>query len=84
MADIFDVKIQRPNFREEATSIGAAIIGGVGVGIFKDFDVIEQFLRIEETLEPNPENQKTYQKIRPLFDKAYQSLTGLFDDLREI
>ncbi|MDR2705187.1 MAG: xylulokinase [Planctomycetaceae bacterium] len=84
MADIFDAKIQRPNFLEEATSIGAAIIGGVGVGIFKDFDVIGQFLRVEETLEPNPENQKTYKKIRPLFDKAYQSLIGLFDDLREV
>ncbi|MDR0609332.1 MAG: xylulokinase [Planctomycetaceae bacterium] len=84
MADIFDVKIQRPNFLEEATSIGAAMIGGVGVGIFKDFDVIERFLRIEETLEPHLENQKSYKKIRPLFDKAYQSLIGLFDELRKI
>ncbi|MDR3199446.1 MAG: xylulokinase [Planctomycetaceae bacterium] len=84
MADIFGAKIQRPNFLEEATSIGAAIIGGVGAGIFKDFNVIEQFLRTEEILQPNPEKEKSYKKIRPLFDKAYYSLVGLFDDLRNI
>ncbi|MDR0337564.1 MAG: xylulokinase [Planctomycetaceae bacterium] len=84
MADIFDAKIQRPNFLEEATSMGAAIVGGVGAGIFKDFNVIEQFLHTEEIFEPNPENQKVYQKIRPLFDKAYYSLVELFDDLHDI
>ncbi|MDR1477583.1 MAG: xylulokinase [Planctomycetaceae bacterium] len=84
MADIFGTKIQRPNFLEEATSIGAAIVGGVGAGIFKDFSIVGQFLRTEETLNPIPQNEKAYQKIRPLFDKAYHSLVELFDDLREI
>ncbi|MDR0391771.1 MAG: xylulokinase [Planctomycetaceae bacterium] len=84
MADIFGTKIQRPTFLEEATSIGAAIVGGVGAGIFKDFNAIEQFLHTEETLQPNPENNKIYQNIRPLFDKAYHSLVELFDDLRNI
>jgi xylulokinase len=84
MADIFGTKIQRPNFLEEATSMGAAIVGGVGVGIFKDFNVIGQFLRTEENFLPNPENHNAYQKIRPLFDKAYYSLVELFDDLRNI
>ncbi|MDR1484887.1 MAG: xylulokinase [Planctomycetaceae bacterium] len=84
MADIFGTKIQRPNFLEEATSMGAAIVGGVGTGIFKDFNVIGQFLKNEETLSPNSENEKAYQKIRPLFDKAYYSLIELFDDLRNI
>ncbi|MDR2346932.1 MAG: xylulokinase [Planctomycetaceae bacterium] len=84
MADIFGTKIQRPNFLEEATSMGAAVVGGVGSGIFKDFNVIGQFIRTEETLQPNPENEKAYQKIRPLFDKAYWSLVELFDDLRNV
>ncbi|MDR2172351.1 MAG: xylulokinase [Planctomycetaceae bacterium] len=84
MADIFCTKIQRPNFIEEATSIGAAIVGGVGTKIFKNFNVIEQFLKTEETILPNPENEKIYKKIRPLFDKAYYSLEELFDDLRNI
>ncbi len=81
MADIYDVKIQRPNFLEEATSMGAAVVGGVGVGLFEDFDCIDRFIRIEETLEPNPENQKQYAKMKPLFDQAYWSLKDLFAEM---
>ncbi len=81
MADIYDVKIQRPNFLEEATSMGAAVVGGVGVGLFENFDCIDRFIRIEETLEPNPENQKQYAKTKPLFDQAYWSLKDLFTEM---
>jgi xylulokinase len=84
MADIFDVEIRRPNFLEEATSMGAAVVGGVGTGLFRDFDVIENFLRVEEIVQPNPENQNAYEKMKPLFDKAYHSLVGLFTDMAKI
>ncbi len=35
MADIYELELSIPNYLEEATSIGAAIIGGVGVGALK-------------------------------------------------
>jgi xylulokinase len=79
MADIYDVEIRRPNVLEEATSMGAAVVGGVGAGIFKDFDVIDRFLHTEEIVQPNPVNQKTYRKVKPLFEQAYNSLVDLFD-----
>jgi len=84
MADIYDVRVQRPNFLEEATSMGAAIVGGVGVGLFPDFETIHRFIRIEETLEPNRENQTHYATMKPLFDKAYFALVDLFGDLAKI
>jgi xylulokinase len=84
MADIYDVRVQRPNFLEEATSMGAAVVGGVGVGLFPGFDTIDRFIRIEETIEPNKENQTHYNKIKPLFDKAYFALVDLFADMAKI
>ena len=81
MADIFDVEIRRPNFLEEATSMGAAIVGGVGTGLFRDFDVIENFIRVEETVQPNPENKAIYDKMKSLFDMSYHSLVGLFTEM---
>ncbi|MCL2622681.1 MAG: xylulokinase [Planctomycetaceae bacterium] len=84
MADIYDVKVQRPNFLEEATSMGAAVVGGVGVGLFPDFETIDRFIRIEETIEPNRENQTHYAKMKPLFDKAYFALVDLFADMSKI
>ncbi len=84
MADIYGVPVHRPNCLEEATSMGAAVVGGVGVGLFKDFEVVERFFRIEETFEPDPEARRKYDKIKPLFDRAYLSLEGLFDELAAI
>ena len=81
MADIYDVEVQRPNFLEEATSMGAAVVGGVGAGVFEDFSVIDRFIKIEETVQPNAENQKAYNAIKPIFDKAYFALEDVFEDL---
>ncbi len=81
LADIFDVKIRRPNYLEEATSMGAAVVGGVGTGIFDRFDVIDRFLRIEETINPIEENQRRYEKMKPIFEATYQGLTDVFDQI---
>jgi glycerol kinase len=34
MADAYNAEIRIPNYLEEATSMGAAILGGIGAGIF--------------------------------------------------
>jgi len=47
---------------EESTSIGAAIIGGVGVGLFKDFDVVETFNKGSRLQMPNEKNHEFYKE----------------------
>ena len=84
MADIYDAGIVKPNFLEEATSMGAAIIGGVGAGVFKDFNVIDRFIKIESSQKPNPERQKVYRKLKPIFEKCYHSLVDVYEDLAEL
>ncbi|MGL5329106.1 MAG: xylulokinase [Peptostreptococcaceae bacterium] len=81
LADIYKVNILKPNYMEEATSMGAAITAGVGVGVFKDFDVIDKFLKIEETHIPNEENGKIYDSLKPIFDKCYFQLEDVFSEL---
>ena len=60
MADIYDCRIEKLNFLEEATSMGAAVIGGVAAGVFASFDVIERFVRVDDVTAPNPANQAVY------------------------
>lgn len=78
MADAFGATILRPNFLEEATSTGAAVIAGVGAGIFPDFSVIDRFLRIEDRVEPIPEHVAVYAARKILFDQVYRALEPLF------
>lgn len=84
MADIYDVKIQKPNCLEETTAMGAAVIGGVSVGLFNNFEAIDRFIQTVETVEPNRDNQKEYARMKPLFNQAYHSLVDLFGDLAKL
>jgi xylulokinase len=78
MADIYEVEINVPNYLEEATSIGAAIIAGVGAGIYKDFSVVNKFFNVVDTVCPRPGNLETYRRHKKLFDKLYAALEPTF------
>ncbi len=84
MADIYDCRVQSLNFLEEATSMGAAVIGGVAAGVFEGFEVIEQFIKVEHISTPNRENQKAYRKMTPIFEKTYRALVDVYEDLAKV
>lgn len=81
MADIYQTEIKIPNYLDEATSMGAAILAGIGSGLFNDFSVTDRFIRINKTVQPIPENVEKYKQLIPVFDKAYDSLKSLYTDL---
>ena len=81
MSDIYGVDILKPNYLEEASSMGAAVTAGVGVGVYKDFDVINKFLEIKSVYKPNIENNKIYSKLRTIFDDSYNSLIKIFSSI---
>lgn len=81
MADIYGLPILKAAYSEEATSLGAAIAGGVGVGLFPDFNVAEKFLAVNEELQPDRDKATTYHKLYKLFNEAYFSLEKIFNEL---
>ena len=68
-------------YLEEATSIGAAVCGGIGVQAFNDFSVIRKFNSIQSEVRPNPDNAKVYEKIYQSFVHAYEQLIPIYDEL---
>lgn len=84
LADIYDLEIQKPNYLEEATSMGAAITGGVGVGAFEDFSAIHKFLKTDAVVKPIPENVAKYKELMPVFDECYEALTGVYETLAKL
>ena len=81
-ADVFGKTIVKPNVLEEATSMGAAITGGVGVGLFENFQVIDRFLQPEESFTPDLEKTAVYDaKFKALFDETYFALKDIFRKL---
>lgn len=84
MADIYELPVLKPNYLEEATSMGAAITGGVGVGVFPNFDVVDRFIEIETRQTPIEENSAVYAKIKPIFDASYHALVGVYEQMAKV
>jgi xylulokinase len=75
--------VHRLAILEEATSMGAALTGGVGVGLYSDFSMIETMNQVSETIEPVPDAQAAYEGIYPIFEAAYQALVPIYDMMAE-
>lgn len=84
MADIYQAEIRIPDYLEEATSMGAAVLAGIGSGLFSDFSVTERFMHIHKTVYPIAENVEKYKKLMPVFDRAYHNLCGTYTDLADL
>ena len=74
MADIFGIPVHRLSLLEEATSMGAAAAGGVGVGLWKDFSKVDELVEIASEARPAPELRALYDELSAIFDDAYVSL----------
>ena len=78
IADIFRTRVLVPEYLEEANSMGAAVIAGIGAGIFEDFTAIENFIRVKECKEPEEENQSVYEVLKERYNKVYDALVSVF------
>ena len=83
-ADVYNTKIIKTNIGQEAASLGAAAVAGIGAGLWKDFSIIDEIHKIEEIAEPIAENNAVYERILPIFQKASEGLAEVGDMLAEL
>ena len=79
-----NVEFSMPDCVEEATAIGAAVIAGVGVGVFDSFQEVKRFLKFEKTVKPVKEHREDYEKLMPVFDEAYHCMLPLYKKMAKL
>jgi xylulokinase len=80
-ADVTGKVIRIPG-SDTATTLGAAILGGVGTGIYKSFDeAVSQTIRIKKTYQPDMNNYKKYQEFYSVYLSVYKNLKQTMDTL---
>jgi xylulokinase len=73
-ADVTGKFIEVPAL-EEATTLGAALLAGIGLGIYKDEqDALQQTYKEGRIYQPDPKRQKEYEEYYQIFKKLYPSL----------
>jgi xylulokinase len=84
LADIYGLPILLPNLSAEATALGAAIAGGVGVGLYADYSVTRQLIPVTPAEQPNPATQARYAALYNLFNRAYTALEPIYTELASL
>jgi len=83
LADVFDLPLRRPTLLAEATALGAAIAGGVAVGLWPDYAVAAELAPARAAERPDPERVAAYRRLRELFADAYRRLEPWFETLAD-
>ena len=84
MADIYGLPVRRLAILEEATSMGAALVGGVGVGLYSGFDMIYSMNEVASTVLPDPAAQAVYERMMPIFDSLYDALAPVYEEMASL
>jgi len=80
IADIFKGNIQEIN-TNQGGGLGAAILAAVGANHYTSVEEgCTKMIRITNTIKPNSDNIKKYDKMYPYYKKLYESLKGWFKD----
>lgn len=76
MADVFGIPVERLTLLEEATSMGAAVAGGVGVGLWPDFSQVDRMVGVAAESRPRRELEPFYAELYAIFEQTYAALEG--------
>jgi len=83
LADIFGLPIHRLELTGEATSWGAAVAAGVGVGLY-DWSIAAERSQVVQAIAPNAANRQRYEELLAIFTESYLALAPVYAKLAEI
>jgi xylulokinase len=78
LADVFGIPLEIPELLAEATSWGAAVAGGIGVGLYHDWPIAKAQTNVKEVIEPNSRNAARYAELYMLFQDTYRALAPIY------
>ena len=81
-ADVTGKTIQVPA-SDTATTLGAALLAGVGVGVYGDYkEAVERTIQIRRVHNPDPKNHKIYSRVMELYLRLYEDLKDTFQEYK--
>jgi xylulokinase len=84
LADLYECEIQTLA-EEEGPAYGAAILAGVGTGVFPDVSwACRQFIKTGDTVKPDSREAELYKKYHAVYDSLYCHMTKDFEALYEL
>ncbi|MCR2762821.1 xylulokinase [Microbacterium sp. zg.B48] len=79
LADVWGVPVRRRTIVDEANSLGAAVLGAIGIGAVASADAARALSEVTAVFEPDAARAAAYASGQARFEDAYQRLEGWYD-----
>ncbi len=73
-ADANDMKFSRLNSPQQSTALGAAVIGGVGIGLWKSYEEATAKIGIDKDFFPNKDVSPIYKDLYRIYRETYDGI----------
>ena len=77
LADVFARPIHLLDLRSEASAWGAAVAGGIGVGVYAGWEIAKARAEVRAVIDPIPANVAVYAERLAAFTETYHALKDL-------
>lgn len=78
LADNLERPVQTIAYPQNAGATGAALTAAIGLGVIPGFTAARDWIPVEQTIEPNPENFAVYRRQFQVFKDLYHQNKSLF------
>ena len=80
VADVLGLQVAKAEVDD--SSFGAAMLAGVGIGTFSNFEkTADQCIKLEKVIKPNYDNHKKYEKLFLLYKEIHDGLAPVYQKL---
>ena len=83
-ADAYGMEVVKTSVDQEAAALGAAALGAVGCGVWKDFSRVDEAHQVRARLRPHEGNARLYRALRPAFEELRASQARLGERLHAL
>jgi len=84
LANVYKKSIIVPTVTQETAALGAALCAGVGVGLWKNFEKVDDISTIKIRTDMQPEHIDIYEKLEKLYADTAKSLDQTYTRLAEV
>jgi len=84
IADVTGRKVEAVARPQEAGAVGAALTAAVGLGLYPNFESLQQVVRVEQEFEPQVANAEVYDVLYRAYQRLYARLRGLYREVNEV
>jgi xylulokinase len=81
LADVYGVPVALLDLPAQATALGAAIAGGIAVGLYPDYSVAQDLVPVRVVTEPDLSNRAVYEGLYQIYKESYVALEPIYRQL---